>query len=128
MTNEAFEKLATQILDLVSWAGDPDDNNGTPYREGHDTVMNDVDEQATEIIKTWVAENLGALLDDTLTSPDIASSVGTALADQLTPDDAIIPLRPEDIELITFAPDFTTSEDIATVMTDTHPQAAEKSP
>ena len=51
--------LASRILDLVSYRGTTP--NGEEYREGHDTMMYGVDEQACEIVREWAAEFTDAL-------------------------------------------------------------------
>lgn len=55
-----YDELTTKILDLVSSRGNL--QNGDDFREGHDTLMHGIDDQANEIAKTWVAENIAAIL------------------------------------------------------------------
>lgn len=65
-----YASLTTQILDLVSFRDKLTD--GTDYRAGHDTLMYGIDDEAEEIAKKWVAENIGDILIDAIASERFA--------------------------------------------------------
>ena len=57
--HDMYAELAADILDLVSrrWQ----DNLGAEYRAPRDTITYDVDEEAKELVREWVDENLSGM-------------------------------------------------------------------
>ena len=77
-SSHCYAALAGRILDMVSYRGKLRD--GTEYREGMDTIMHGVDAEATEIVKEWAKENIGAVVSDVIMSDEFLNRFAAAFA------------------------------------------------